>query len=241
MTSGSDTRMVGALLFLVISSVAAGCFAEDECGAVDDEMCISGSRHSCSYSSGAYRLHDTGQSCSLFGAGGQAAPSEPLSRCAANEPSRCEGEVSVDCTPASGFAGTRVDCATGDDPRVCVVDDNGVAFCAASRERDAQCEALGGWETFCDGHMLIACRAGFAEEITPCPGSCVSPDGQGGFCVLGTGPDARCADVAPGELRDFCEGSLRISCSEGYAWVSADCGSLGKECELSDGGYGVCW
>jgi len=170
MTGAMDARRVRALLVLVISSVAPGCFEADECGGIDDEMCVSGTRHGCSYRSGAYRWRNTGQSCSIFAAGEQAFPSEPLEpRCEENEPSRCEGEVSVDCTPASGFAGTRVDCAAGDDPPVCVVDENGVAFCAASRERDAQCEARG------------ATR------------------------------------------------------------VSADCGSLGRECGINDSGLGFCW
>jgi hypothetical protein len=123
MTGGIDTRLVRALLFLVLSSVVPGCFPEDECGGVDDEMCIGGLRYSCSYRSGAYRLHDTGQSCSVFAASGQAASSQPLPRCGEDEPSHCDGEVSADCTPGSGFA----DC--GRSGKECGVSDGGYGYC----------------------------------------------------------------------------------------------------------------
>jgi hypothetical protein len=142
-------------------------------------------------------------------------------------PAYCSGTVLHECVPLGnmfhGYDWRTIDCAG--TARACVDPaDGGDAFCALSSSPDPRCS--GGTSSWCDGSILVACRAGFLDEQHDCtPSVCAAPLPNRAGCY---DPSARCFDEPDGWI---CEDRTAFLCSAMVATEALSC----TACAVVDG------
>jgi hypothetical protein len=165
------------MLAALIGSCAIACAGgPDECGE-DETRCVGGELEACRYGSGRYRFESSGVSCGGSSRFSSEKIHYPLCM---GQVGDCYEGLAIDCAAAQGFADGFRDCA-GDDLH-CVLDDEGIAFCATSAGRDPKCDVASAPTSFCEGDVQVQCRDGFAERATACACGCAA-DGDSGSCT----------------------------------------------------------
>jgi len=220
---------------VAIVCLLAGCTANNECDAGDDQ-CSGNTAMNCQRCAGPacgrwWETQDCGQTNTVCVEDSRhgafcALSSMPDPRCRGDNyvAGYCDGDVMVHCT-SSGFATSRNDCSA--TQKTCAHFEQLGPSCALSADPDPRCADLpDGTGQVCDedGAMVLSCREGFAWLSYACENPCRSFSTGGAFCPVFAEPDPLCDESASSsELHWQCLGNATGVCDHGFVVQHKPC------------------